>query len=116
MAALTVENTGLGSSSLTPTFVSAAGGGDTFLNDGRTMFYCKNAGGSPITVTVDTPNTLRGGIAIENPVTTVPAGSEEVIGPFDPAIFNQAAGTGVSITYSDVTSVTVAAIRLQKLF
>lgn len=117
MAALTVQNTGLGSDSLTPSFVAANAGGDTFVNgDGRVILVVKNGGGSPITVTPDIPNELRGGIEITNPPTSVPAGSEEWIGPFDPSLFNQAAGTGVSVAYSDVTTVTVAAIRLQKLF
>lgn len=116
MAALTVENTGLGSSSLTPTFVAAAGGGDTFVNDGRSMLYVKNGDASPITVTITTPLTLRGGIAVDDPVTTVPATSEEIIGPFDPTLFNAAGGAGVSVAYSAVTTVTVAVIRLQKLF
>lgn len=116
MAALTVQSTGIGSNSLTPTFAAAAGGGDTFVNDGRVLFYIKNGDASPMTVTFATPLALRGGIAIDDPQTTVPATSEEVIGPFDPTVFNQAAGTGVSVTYSAVTSVTVAVIRLQKLF
>ncbi len=116
MAALTVEDTGVGANSLTPTFVAAAGGGDTFVNDGRIMLYVKNGDASPITVTITTPTTLRGGIAVEDPPTTVPATSEEIIGPFDPTLFNATGGTGVAVAYSAVTSVTVAVIRLQKLF
>ena len=116
MAALTVENTGLGSSSLTPTFVAAAGGGDTFVNDGRSMIYVKNGDASPITVTITTPISLRGGIAVDDPETTVPATDEEIIGPFAPTLFNASDGSGVAVGYSAVTSVTVAVIRLQKLF
>ncbi len=116
MAALTVEDTGVGANSLTPTFVAAAGGGDTVVNDGRIMLYIKNGDASPITVTITTPVSLRGGIAVDDPVTTVPATDEEIIGPFDPTLFNAADGTGVAIAYSAVTSVTIAVIRLQKLF
>jgi hypothetical protein len=116
MAALTVENTGIGANSLTPTFVAAAGGGDTFVNDGRVLLYVKNGDASPITVTIITPLSLRGGIAVDDPETTVPATDEEVIGPFDPTIFNAVDGSGVEANYSAVTSVTVAVIRLQKLF
>lgn len=116
MAALTVESTGVGANSLTPTFVAAGAGGDTFLNDGRTVLYVKNGDASPITVTITTPLSLRGGIGVEDPPTTVPATDEEIIGPFDPTIFNAPAGTGVEVNYSAVASVTVAVIRLQKLF
>ncbi len=116
MAALTVENTGVGANSLKPTFVAAAGGGDTFINDGRSMLYVKNGGGSPITVTIATPYSAQAGVGIEDPPTTVVNAEEEVIGPFNPTLFNAADGTGVGVTYSGVTSVTVAVIRLQKLF
>jgi hypothetical protein len=116
MAALTVENTGLGGNSLTPTFVAADVGGDTFVNDGRSMIYIKNGDASPITVTITTPLSLRGGIAVDDPETTVPATDEEVIGPFDPTLFNASDGSGVEVNYSAVASVTVAVIRLQKLF
>ncbi len=116
MAALTVENTGVGGNSLTPTFVAAAVGGDTFVNDGRSMLYVKNGDVSPMTVTITTPAELRGGIGVEDPPTTVPATSEEIIGPFDPTIFNAPDGSGVAVGYSTDTSVTVAVIRLQKLF
>ena len=116
MAALTVEDTGIGSNSLTPTFVAAGAGGVTFVNDGRIMLYVKNGDASPITVTITTPYALRGGIAVDDPETTVPATDEEIIGPFDPTLFNAADGTGVEVNYSAVTTVTVAVIRLQKLF
>jgi hypothetical protein len=116
MAALTVEDTGLGSNSLTPTFVSVDIGGDTFVNDGRVLIYIKNGDASPITVTITTPLSLRGGIAVDDPETTVPATDEEVLGPFDPTIFNAADGSGVEVNYSADTSVTIAVIRLQKLF
>jgi hypothetical protein len=116
MAALTVENTGIGSNSLTPTFVSANIGGDTFVNDGRVLLYVKNGDASPMVVTITTPLSLRGGIAVDDPETTVPATDEEVLGPFDPTIFNAPDGSGVAVEYSADTSVTVAVIRLQKLF
>lgn len=117
MAALTVQNTGLGTSALEPTYAAASAGGDTFVNgDGRVILHVKNGSGASIDVTITTPYSLRGGIAVDDPVTAVPAGEDRMIGPFDPAVFNAAAGTGVSVSYSAATSVTVAAIRLQRLF
>lgn len=109
MAALTV---------LTPTVngallgaVAAAAGGDTFVNNGDTLFYIKNASASQITVTFVTAGTTKQGIAIADVAVTVAAGAEKIIGPFDPTDFNGA--SGVSVTYSDVTTVTVRAISLR---
>lgn len=95
--------------------VAAAGGGDSFANDGYTVLYVKNGGGSPITVTIDAP----GGVSPEaaqafNPDVqfTVAAGAERLIGPFvDKTRFNDANGR-VGVTYSGVTSVTVSPIRV----
>lgn len=95
--------------------VAAAGGGDSFANDGYTCLYVKNGGGAPITVTIDSPGavsppsakTFDADIDI-----TVAAGAEKIIGPFlDKARFNDANGR-VAVAYSGVTTVTVAAIRL----
>lgn len=41
----------------------------------------------------------------------VPNGEERMVGPFDPTDFNGA--SGVSVTYSGVSSVTVAAIKIR---
>lgn len=83
--------------------------GDSFLNDGNTYLHVKNGGGSPITVTIQTPVTY-GGIALADPTVTVTNGTEKVIGPFRKDIFNQTDGK-VYFGCDAVTSVTVAAIR-----
>jgi len=108
MAVLTVQPVSL--TGLTPTFPAAAGGGDEFSNDGRTLFRVKNGGGGSITVTFTTPKSIKG-VAIADPAITVAAGAEMYIGPFDPEIFNAADGN-VDVAYSGVTTVTVAAVRL----
>lgn len=102
--------------SIKPTFagvnlapVAAAAGGDQFLNDGNVLIYVKNGGGSSINVTVTAPGT-PGGLTITNPVVAVPAGGEKILGPFPPQYFNNASGF-VNLTYSGVTSVTVAVIQ-----
>lgn len=89
---------------------SAAAGGDQFLNDGRTLLYVKNGGGSSITITVDAQAT-PGGLTITDPTIAVAAGAERLIGPFNPIYFNDASGF-VKWTYSGVTSVTVAGIQV----
>jgi hypothetical protein len=109
MAALTIQNVVLGTS-LTPSFAAAEVGGDTFVNNGNTFLYAKNGSGGDITVTVDSLQACDQGHD-HNDATVVPAGSEEMIGPFPVHRFNSAAGSA-SITYSGVTSLTIAAIKL----
>ena len=85
--------------------VAAAAGGDAFPNDGNTLLYVKNGGASPMTVTVDSVKLSNYGTD-EDVAVTVAAGVEKVIGPFPVARF----GRTVSVTYSAVTTVTVAII------
>jgi hypothetical protein len=109
MAALTVQKAVL--TGVAPTFVAAAGGGDTFVNDGETYLEVKNAGGSGITVTVSAQSACNQG-TLHDSVTTVPATTgDRVIGPFNTTRFNNSAGS-CSITYSGVTSVTVAVVSV----
>lgn len=95
--------------------VSAAGGGDSFPNDGYTFFYIKNGGGSPITVTFDAPGfTAPAGSQSVNADNqeSIPAGGERLCGPFvDKQRWNDANGR-VAVAYSGVTTVTVQAVRV----
>jgi hypothetical protein len=108
MAALTVQQILV--TGLAPSYASAAGGGDTFVNDGDTFLHVFNGGGGSINVTIAPAGSVNG-IGFEDQVVAVAAGANKMIGPFDPAIFNGA--SGVSVSYSGVTSVTVAAIKLR---
>jgi hypothetical protein len=75
------------------------------------FLYVKNASGSPITVTIDTPG-LVDGLAIANLTVSVPATTgERMIGPFPPGIYNQADGN-VYVDWSSVTSVTAGVFRM----
>jgi hypothetical protein len=85
--------------------VAATAGGDVLPNDGNTLLYIKNGGASPITVTIDSIKLSNFGTDV-NPAVTVAAAAEMVIGPFPVARF----GRVPAITYTGVTSVTVAAI------
>jgi hypothetical protein len=109
MAALTVQS--LSVNGVVPSYDSAAGGGDTFVNNGDTFFHAKNGSGSPITITFATAGTVAQGVAISDVAVVVAAGAEKMVGPFDQTVFN--GSSGVSVTYSDVTSLTVAAIKLR---
>jgi hypothetical protein len=91
-------------------FASAASGGDTMVNDGKTVLIVKNASGSAITVTVTAKAACPLG-SLHNISVSVANGAEQIIGPFLPAIYNNTSGA-VEITYSSVTSVTVAALKV----
>lgn len=110
MATLTVQNIAL-TTSLSPTFDAADVAGDEFTNNGRTFIYIKNGGASPITATVDSLVNCNQGFDHDIAI-TVPAGGEVLQGPFNPSRFNDGSTGRVSVTYSDITSVTVAAIAL----
>ena len=111
MALLTVQLPTL--SGPTFTAAAAAGGGDTFANTGAEYFYINNAGVGSITVTFDSPGTCSFNVtanAAHDTVVSVGAGVAKIIGPFPKIRFNDTSDI-VSVTYSGVTSVTVAVLR-----
>jgi len=108
MATLTVQE--VARTGLAPTYGAAAGGGDAIPNDGRTMLHIKNGGGASINLTVVTQATVLGN-AVADDVIAVPNGQERMVGPFPPGVYNDV-NQLVQLTYSGVTTVTVAAIRL----
>ncbi len=88
--------------------VAAAGGGDTApVGPGR-FLYVNNGSGGSITVTVATPGTVSG-LAIADTAVAVAAGD---IGLIPLANVHRGANGRAAITYSDVTSLTVAAFEL----
>ena len=94
--------------------VAAAGGGDSFDNNGLVLFVVNNASGGAITVTFDDPGTPNPGNAQAfNPdvQVSVPAGARRTVGPFKPFRFNDANGR-VNVAYSGVTSLTVMPLRI----
>lgn len=92
---------------------AAAGGGDSFTNDGKQFLYIKNGGGSPITLTVVTQQQVDG-LAVADKTYTIGAGEEWMIGPFPTATYNDSNGR-VQLTYSGVTSVTVKPVKFEGL-
>jgi hypothetical protein len=110
MAALTVENIGL--AGIEPTLVAAAGGGDTFSNDGvATFLVVDNASGGAIVLTFDDTGSvspLAAKTFDADVEVSVGAGAVAYIGPFALSRFTKT----VAISYSGVTSLTVGALRL----
>jgi len=110
MATLTVQPVALGGAAVTT--AAASGGGDEFPNNGKTLYRVTNGGGSPITVTFTATGVLPSGAAIASvSAVSVAAGATKYFGPFPEQFFNNSNGR-VAVTYSGVTSVTVAAISL----
>jgi len=95
---------------LDPQFENAVADGNYFpLTKGnRTFFVAKNGGASPVTVTIDSQKACNQG-GDHDGGGSVPAGGERWFGPLETERFKDTSGN-CQITYSDVTSVTVAAI------
>lgn len=97
---------------------AAAAGGDSFLNDSnaKTFLWVKNASGGAITVTptIQSANVTVPGFGVmtkASAAVSVAAGANVLMGPYPPAVFNDASGL-VQFTYSGVTTLTVIAVRV----
>lgn len=112
MAALSVTTSAPAGTAFTT--ASAAGGGDTFVNNGKTLFYVNNGSGGDITVTFAAQNTVNvdgQSLTVSNLAVVVSAGTAKIVGPFPAGIFNNSSGA-VAVTYSGVTSLTVRPLSL----
>jgi hypothetical protein len=113
MATLSVQKPSAAGVALT--YAAAAGGGDKFANSGREFVHVQNASGGAITVTFTSgaasANKCSFGVAhtAHDLSVAVGAGADAMIGPFNRERFNDVNGD-VNITYSGVTSLTVAVI------
>jgi hypothetical protein len=91
-----------------PSYVAAAGGGDKVVPGQGTFIHVKNGGASPVTVTIITPETVDSDLSVQDRAVVVANASEQMI-----AIPGRYRGTDglASVTYSAVTSVTIASLR-----
>ena len=112
MATLTTQTINRAGGIITP--VSAAGGGDAMTCGSGMMLEVVNGGGGSITVTLAVPagRTFTPNVAITSPVITVANGVTKWIGPVDAGTFMDPTTGLCTITYSGVTSVTVASVQL----
>lgn len=101
---------------LAAVYAAAAAGGDTFNPDEDTFLHVKNGSAGALTVTVVTPGSAAGGLTIADSVTSVPAGGERFIGPFPRGHFGRASDGKADVTYSGVTSLTLAVLRAPRRF
>lgn len=96
------------------TMSAAAGGGDSFDFDPNGFLEFNNAGGGSITATVVRPGNDAAAQAVPDVAVVVPAASGGLSGnrkcKMHPSMINPATGK-IDVTYSGVTSFTVAALR-----
>ncbi|OXE37550.1 MAG: hypothetical protein CGW95_01140 [Phenylobacterium zucineum] len=115
MAALTVQS--IVQAGLTPAYAAASAGGDTFQNtNDETTFLHVKCGATGATVTINPfitslKATGIGQVTVAAISVIIAASSERMIGPFPQYVFTDTGGN-VNVTYSQVATVTVAAIRV----
>ena len=98
------------------TYASEAEAGGTADNTGSTFLHIKNGSEGDITVTITAEvttveNTIYGDLTKANASIAVEGSGEAFIGPFKPAAFNDT-DSEIAITYSGVTSLTIAALYI----
>lgn len=111
MATLTVQEVTRAGTTLTA--AAAAGGGDKFLPSDRTWYRVINGGGGAITVTFVTPGSVISDVPVSDVAVSVGAGVTKDIGPFPADLFANPSDGLCDVTYSGVTTVTVAAVKLK---
>ena len=109
MAATEITVQSMTSAGLEVTFEAANAAGNFFENNGRTYLVVKNGDSSDHSVIIDSPGACDQGFYHDVTI-VVTLAEERSIGPFSTARFNDTSGN-VNVTYTAVTSVTVAAIK-----
>lgn len=95
---------------LEATLAAANADGSYFVNSGRDFIWIKNGHSSPQSVIIDSPVECSQGSSHDITV-AVTNGEERLIGPFPQSRFNNTNGQ-VNLTFSGVTLLTIAIIRM----
>ena len=109
--ALTVQT--LAPTGITPSYTGSLSASNEYQvrNDGNVFLHVKKSAAVDCTVTIDTPGTVGGHAIAQLTVTVVATTGDKMIGPFAPSIYNDASGD-VTVSFSDVDGLTIAAVRL----
>lgn len=107
MAASEITRQKTSTSGSTLTFVSANVDGNFYSNDNRSILVVNNAGVGATIVTITTPALVEG-LAVADIATSIPAGESKIFGPHS----TELVGPTVNVSYSVVTSVTVALVTV----
>lgn len=96
-----------------PTFQAAASGGDNVRADPNGLLWVKNAAaGGDVTVTITVPGSTQGQDHPDVAV-VIADGAERMIGPLVDGLVSPDTFGVVLVGYSNVTGVTVAAIKVR---
>lgn len=96
-----------------PTYGACAAGGDRFTPDKDTFLHVKNGSAGALTVTVAATAVPAANVTTTVAAVSIPANSEKMLGPYPSELF--AASDGLAdITYSGVTTLTIAVVRVAK--
>lgn len=109
MAIIAAQLPTTGGVALTFAAATAGVGGDEYVNTGKQMLVVNNASGAPITVTFKAKKACNLG-TLHDVVGSVAAGAIEYFSPVDGTFYNDPDTGRVQVTYSAVTSVTVAVL------
>lgn len=109
MATLLAQAVNIGG--LNATYDPASAGGDKVDPSERVILHVKNGGASSVTVTL-AANPTPSGLTVTDPTVSIPAGGDKFIGPLNRTDYAAAADGLLAITYSDTTSVDIAALRI----
>ena len=113
MAVLTVQPLVL-QTLLTPAYVAAAGGGDSFAPEGaRCIIHVKNAHSASWTLTINDPTSLAptGAKSFDPDVDFVIPNAQEQMLELDPTRFTNPATGRIEFTYSGVTALTIGVFK-----
>lgn len=110
MATLTTKKAAIAGTVATP--VAANGGGDKIDGGPNVALIVTNGDSTSTNVTIAVPGNDRYGQARPDVVVAVAAGVTKLIGPLDVDLEDKATDRLVAITYSKVTSLTVAALEI----
>lgn len=76
--------------------------GAMFTNvDAQTVLVLTNNGAGAHIITFITPFLASGGLTVEDPTVSIPAGESHLFGNFDPVVFNQPSGADIGKIYMD---------------
>lgn len=109
MALLTKQTVSL--AGLAPAY-AAVSASDTFTPGNNVFLHVKNAGGSPCTVNIVTPGNVSGQAVADISVSVPATTGDRMIGPLPGSLVSDPATGLATVTFSFLTSVTVAVLEL----
>lgn len=112
MATLAIQT--MSRSGLAKSLAGAAGGGDEFVNTGSEFIWIENGSGSPITLTIATPQIIDGNLQVAERTVVLSATTEYLIGPFPTGPYNDA-NRKIQLTYTGVTTLTIGIFKVGTL-